>query len=188
MALVIGIDPATGSTSDTGFSVFDTDTLDILYADKILTSKRLLHHRIKEISDVLDLTLHDIDAANPDKEIVVCIESFVIRGKGGESLQRIIGSFMGRVPYRFELTHAQNTTVKVALAGHGHADKMSVAVGLRDMFKEHNKKSGEVIEGLILKREFDILDSLAIGVAGWQKLQSEREAPKVRKPRKLKVR
>jgi len=184
--LIIGVDPGTGSSSDTGFSVIDTETSDILYASRIPTQKRLVHHRIKEISDVFDLTLQDIDKVNKDAEVIVCIESFVMRGKGGETLQRLIGSFMGRIPYRFELVHIQNTTIKLMLAGHGHADKESVAAGLASQF-EANPKSHALIMDLIRRQEFDILDSLAIGVSGWQQTQLERNGEQ-RKPVRTKKR
>lgn len=170
--LVVGIDPATGSSSDTGYCVFNPDTKEILCSYKIGSKHRPLEHRIKDISDIVEGLLLELVG----NEVLVCIESFVMRGKGGESLQRIIGSFMGRVPYEFTIAQVQNTSVKLLMAGHGHADKVSVAFGTKDFFAP-NLVSQERIKELTAAKEFDILDAIAIGASGW--LQAKK--PKLKK-------
>ena len=174
--LIIALDPGTGSSSPTGFSVFNPHTLEIFYAANIDTRKGLLQHRIKDISDKLSATLDEIDRNFADHELIICIEQFVMMGKGGETLQRLIGSFMGRLPYRARLTHVQNTKVKLFVAGHGHADKDAVGFGVLRYF-EGNQESAAVIKRLQMQNEPDIIDSLAIGVTGWL-MQNHYEAPK----------
>jgi Holliday junction resolvasome RuvABC endonuclease subunit len=165
--LVIGLDPGTGSSSPTGFCLFDPTSLRIHYAANIETTKRELHHRIKEISDVLDTTLAFIAQDHPKRQLLVCIESFVMRGKGGETLQRLIGSFMGRVPYNATLLHVQNTKVKLFIAKHGHASKEDVGIGVLAYFSK-NKESKDQIEHFLRNKEADIIDSLAIAATGWE--------------------
>lgn len=163
---MVGIDPGSGASSPTGFSAFYSDTLELLYAANITTNKRELRHRIKQISDTLEGTIKDIQESNPDHRIVCFVEQFVMRGKGGETLQRLIGSFMGRIPYNIELFHVQNTTVKAVLAGHGHADKVAVGRAVETFFLTNPASSG-LIRSLTNAGEADIIDSIAIGVAGW---------------------
>lgn len=174
--IIIGIDPGSGASSPTGFSAFFSDTLEILYAGNITTPKRDLKDRIKHISDVFEATLLEIRKEFPTVPIICFIESFVMRGKGGETLQRLIGSLMGRIPYDVPLFHVQNTRIKLAMAGHGHADKQSVGAGLLQKFLT-NPDSHGLIEKLLAKGEADIIDSLAIGLTGWQ---NEPKAPKRR--------
>jgi Holliday junction resolvasome RuvABC endonuclease subunit len=163
--LIIGVDPGSGASSPTGLVVFDPQTLDVLFADNITASKRDLHHRIQIISNQLTDIITILEAEYGKRPITFCVESFVMRGKGGESLQRLIGSFLGRLPARYEVRHVQNTKVKKALAGHGHAEKDEVAAGVLDYFKS-NKSSYEAVNRLIKAGEWDILDAFAIGITG----------------------
>lgn len=166
MAIIVGVDPGTGSSSDTGFVAFDSDTLEIFYAVEVGTERREVRHRIKDIVEVVAGLLTELSMRGPP--VQAYIESFVMRGKGGETLQRLIGAIMATAPEEVSLDHVQNTTVKLAMAGHGHADKVSVAVGTLDYFVSNNK-SHEYIKSLLKSKKFDILDAFAIGVTGWQK-------------------
>ncbi len=185
MNLVIGIDPGSGVSSPTGFSVFNPETKEILYQGNIGTRYKLLQHRIKDISDVLEAAIKDVTDNYPKHNILVCIEYFVMMGKGGEVLNRLIGSFMGRLPYNVELLHVQNSTVKLKMAGHGHADKSLVAAGVASWFLSNDKSCKQII-GLTLANEYDILDSLAIGVTGWRIHQGEAVTAKPKKARSRK--
>jgi hypothetical protein len=98
-----------------------------------------LEHRIRDISDIFQSTIDQIDTDHQQYDLLVCIEQFVMMGKGGESLQRLIGSFMGRLPYRVNLLHVQNTKVKLYMADHGHADKDAVAQGVLSFFLENEE-------------------------------------------------
>lgn len=167
--LIISIDPGSGISSPTGLTVFDPHTKDILYASNVSTKFKQLAHRIKDISDKVEAIFKEVEESATGREVVVTIESFVMRGKGGETLQRLIGGFLAKTPYMFRIEHIQNSTIKKVLAGHGHADKTSVARGTEDFFA-NNAESVKLIKGLLLRQELDILDSLAIGVT-WVKSQ-----------------
>ena len=184
--MIIAADPGTGISSPTGFSVFNPVTLEILYAANIGTKRKLLQHRLKEISDIFQNTILDIDGHySQTHDVLFCIEQFVMRGKGGETLQRVIGSLIGRLPYGFNLVHVQNTTVKLMVAGHGHAEKHEVAKGLEKHFSS-NKSSEALIKSLTDKNEYDILDSLAIGVTGWKTFRGQISPKTLRKRKKPK--
>lgn len=164
--IIIGIDPGTGVSSPTGFTAIDMHTKEILYAGNITTHRKELAHRIKHISDIFQETLLDIAKQYPTSTITCYIEQFVMRGKGGETLQRLVGSLLGRIPYDIGVEYIQNSTVKAVIAGHGQADKMTVSRGLEAHFLT-NAESYGLIKELAIKGEFDIIDSLAIGVTGW---------------------
>lgn len=163
--IVVAVDPGTSSTSPTGLVVFDRLTLEIFYCDNLTARKRELHHRIQDISNQFSDIIAAVDQTYPSADILFCVESFVMKGKGGESLQRLIGSFLGRLPERFKVKHVQNTTIKKVIAGHGHAEKEEVAAGVLACFTS-NKTSKQVIERLINAGEPDILDAFAIGLTG----------------------
>lgn len=164
--LIIGVDPGTGSSSPTGFCILDPVNCSIVLGTNFLTKEKVLAHRIKDMSDQLSA---ELEILAPHYKLIVCIEQFVMRGKGGETLQRLIGSFMGRLPYEAQLVHVQNTTIKKHIAGHGHADKEAVAAGLHTFFKDC-PDSLQLLKNLTQSAEFDILDAIAIGVTGWQML------------------
>jgi Holliday junction resolvasome RuvABC endonuclease subunit len=167
---VIAIDPGSGVSSPTGLTIIEYYSKEIFVAKNLYTKKRELAHRIKDISDNLEIEVLEFLKMLPKEAIcLVCIESFVMRGKGGETLQRLIGSFMGRIPYHIPIEHVQNTTVKLAMAGNGHAEKELVALGVLKFF-ESNQESKALIEKLTKAKEADILDSFAIGVTGCLKL------------------
>lgn len=161
--IVAACDPGL-SSSATGFVAFDTETLEIIYAVDIRSDRRELRHKLKDISEMVAGLL--LELVNRGKPVHFYIEQFVMRGKGGESLQRLIGAIMSVCPDEVTFDHVQNTTVKLVMAGHGHADKVSVAMATLDYFAK-NKKSHDYIKKLIISKDFDKLDSLAIGVSGW---------------------
>ena len=180
--IVLSLDPGTGVSSPTGLSIFDVDTRSIIHAENITTKLKPLEHRLKDISDQVSDLINLLDLEDPKKTVICCIESFVMRGKGGETLQRLIGSFMSRIPYHWQLFSVQNTTIKLFVAGHGRAEKQQVAQGVLHYF-EQNKSSVELIKCLIKENEWDILDSLAIGITGWEKNKCTLPQRKPKKPK-----
>jgi len=159
--LIVGIDPSSGASSPVGLSVIDSNSYEILFTTNVTSKHKALHHRIKEIADTVESVLMELAATG--LPVKIYIEYFVMRGKAGESIQRTIGGIMSRIPLKgFSLDFVQNSTVKKVIAGHGQADKLAVAMGLSKYFPEN-----KIIKSLISSKEFDILDSLAIGVTGW---------------------
>lgn len=166
ISFVVGIDPGTGLKSNLGLSVFDTKTRDIVLAQELpaLWGKSNAMHRIASIVDQFQEIIIP-QFSTPD--VLFCVESFVMRGKGGETLQRLIGAILSAVPIHCRIHEIQNSTVKLDSAGHGAADKKSVATGMADFFIR-NSHAHKCIMKLILEEKWDILDSLAIGVSGYE--------------------
>jgi Holliday junction resolvasome RuvABC endonuclease subunit len=161
--VIVGIDPGTGISSPTGLAIWDEQTKYVYFCGNLSTKTKKLEHRIKDISDQLEALLLQLEGKLKGEIVFVCIESFVMRGKGGETLQRLIGSFMGRLKYEYHLEHVQNTSVKLRVAGRGDASKELVAEGVLNHFE-----GADFISTLIKQQEFDILDAFAIGIAGAQ--------------------
>ena len=161
--LILAIDPSTGSSSPVGIALFNAQTKGIIFYTNILTKKKLLHHRIRDIIEQLTAIMDEIP-----KPYTVVIEQFVMRGKGGESLQRVIGAYMALIPYECELVFVQNTTAKLFIGGHGHAEKAEVCQGVMRWFKD-NETSFQITKELTTKCEYDIIDAFALGVSAWIK-------------------
>lgn len=155
--LIMSVDPASGATSRCGVALFDTETRDIYTYAAIGTSAKTTYARIQDVcGQVSGLYM---------KDSKVWLEAFVMRGKSGETLQRLIGGIIARLPKGAAINEVYNTTVKKAVGGHGGASKEEVALGVLKYFTD-NKVSSEIIKNLIYDKEYDILDAFAIGIAG----------------------
>lgn len=160
--LIIGIDPATGASSPTGVAVIHAPTKTIIATYALHAKQKKLEYRIKSLSERVEwIVASFLEGA----AVEVYIEYFVMRGKGGEMLQRLIGSFMGRLPISVKLGQVHNTTLKKVIAGHGHAGKLEVANGVLRFFAGH-ATSEEHVRRLIMLQAWDELDALAIAIVG----------------------
>jgi len=160
--LVVSIDPSTGARSDLGFSIYDPNTMEILTVKELKHPHPDLRTRIKGLIVQLVKEFKKLDETGLD--YVVFIESTVMRGKGGESLQRIIGAIMTIIPTGVRVEDVSNMQVKMYVAGHGHAKKDQVANGLIKFFPNE-----EIVKDMIRSHRYDALDSLAIGLTGFEK-------------------
>lgn len=163
MRLVVGLDPGTGKTSPTGFAAFDPETRALIHTERITSEAEEYRDRYREIAGRIGELLEVID---PDMDVLVVCESFVLRGKGGEILARLTGAFMAAVPARQRFAFVQNTTVKKIVGGHGRADKHEVALGVF-AWLSGNDETSEQVRHLINNAEWDVLDAIAIGIAGY---------------------
>lgn len=164
---IIGVDPGTGLSSPLGWSIINIDTKEIIYYNQIGSKCKSAEHRIKEIADQFEAELaaiYPIEGAN----FYCYIESFVMRGKGGMTLQRLIGAILSRVPYDIPIEHVQNTTIKLIMAEYGHADKKSVAEGSAYYLRDTPNSKYLIYEMIESDDSWDILDSLAIAITGWR--------------------
>lgn len=167
--IIVGIDPSSGSTSPAGFAVFCPESKEILYTEAITVKKRELRYRIRDISTrVSELML----AIDPDADVTVFLEKFVMAGKPGEMLARASGAIISALPEHVKFDEVQNTTVKKVVGGNGRAEKYQVAKGVYNWFG-----SQPLLEDAIEKEQWDIVDALAIGLTGW--LREEENKTKV---------
>lgn len=170
MRLVVGIDPGSGKSSPTGLAVIEPDTKDILHISNVRADCDDFSHRIKGISQQVGDIVSFLD---PDVLVEIYIESFVMRGKGGEMLARLTGSIMAAMPYERHVAFVHNTTMKKVVAGHGRAEKQEVGSALY-VWAEGNAISQSIIENLLLCQEWDMLDAIGLAVAGDRKTQAEK--------------
>lgn len=167
--LTLGIDPASGKSSNCGIAVFDYMTKDIYAADVARSGAPEISKRLQEIPRrVRDYYKH-FEYEKP----TVVIEAFVMRGKSGQTLQRLIGAIISHLPIGTPVTEVYNTTVKKLVGGHGGSTKQAVALEVLNWFGS-NEKSCETIRELIYTQEYDILDAFAIGIAGQMKNEEAR--------------
>lgn len=160
--LVVGIDPSTGAKSALGFSVFDPNTQEILILKEMVYPSPDLRTRMKGLILQIVRELKKLDEAKLN--YVVFIESTVMRGKGGESLQRLIGAIMTIVGTGVQVNDVSNMQIKSFIGGTGKADKQQVATGLIKFFPKD-----ELLLEMIRAHRYDALDSLGVGVTGFEK-------------------
>jgi Holliday junction resolvasome RuvABC endonuclease subunit len=161
---VMGIDPGTGRSSPTGLVVFDPDTLAISMHENLWALHEDNDRRIRWL--MLQVQ-ESIEVYSQGELSLIAIETFVMYGKGGQTLQNLIGAYVGQVPFDVKIIHPFNTTVKKIVGGSGAADKEQVADGVLRFFLS-NRDSAYVIRELIREEEWDKLDAFAIGIAGWR--------------------
>lgn len=161
---VLGIDPGTGSSSACGLAAFEPDTLKIIFATDVwaISHQHPTHHRIKDIVNQVTTTVDGLLATHP--LLLVGIESFVMRGKGGETLQRFIGAALTSLPYSLDVVEVANTSMKKFVGGRGASDKEEVALGVLQFFKG-NDHSFRVVCELMETQKRDAIDALGIAIA-----------------------
>ncbi len=163
--IIVGIDPGTGASSPTGFAAIDPIDKRIIWICDVRSQRTKLEHRIKDISLRVDTLLWSLDPSVWSK--VYC-ESFVMRGKGGETLSRLTGALMSVVPDHMDFDFVQNTTVKKLVAGHGGGNKEDVAYGVKKFFGFDSEEAAQV-QQLIDGKKWDQVDALAIAIAGYKR-------------------
>ncbi len=160
MAIVIGIDPGTGASSPTGYCRFNSVTK-VIYEARTVTSRRFdAANRIHDISKQLYDLVNCISYPTAD---ILCIETTFIMGKGNNSYQQMVGGSIAAADAATKIVFVPNTTMKKRVGGHGGADKVDVANGVIDYFGYGRSK---LLDSSVFDAEWDITDSLAIGIAG----------------------
>ena len=176
--LVIGIDPGTGRSSPTGIAVYHSETRKIVYTARITTEFTLEHHVIKDLADKLGKHLKYATKLREVQFLVGC-ETFVIKGKAGQILQRLIGAFLTRIPFNWTFISVFNTTMKRIVGGHGKAEKIQVAEELLKQFAKC-PYSVNYIKDLIDMKRWDETDALGIALCAETLYIGEQAREKVR--------
>lgn len=170
--LLFGVDPGTGRASPTGLVLIEPASMAIRHAIELGASDKVTDRRIKTISDHFELELLQLESQIKNATFDVYMEKFVMKGKAGQVLQQMIGGLISRVPRTMGLDHVQNTTVKLVIAGHGHADKTKVAEGVAYLVRK-NPEAAKLIFKWIDDGNWDLIDATAIALAGWR-IKNER--------------
>lgn len=165
--IILGVDPGLGVKSATGVAMIDYESKTLILHDEIKVDNKLtLPGKTFAIAEfVRDVAacrrhLYHLD--------VLAIEYFVMRGKGGESLQRLIGAIISRFP-NTSFASPQNTGLKKMLGGHGKAEKHEVALGVKEFFRSNEDR--KTVDHLMETCKWDILDAMAVAITAghtWQ--------------------
>jgi len=160
--IVAALDAGLGVSSNTGLVAFDTESKDILSDEELTTNFSDTDKKIAFFGNAFEEWLNIVGHVD-----LFCYETFVMQGKGGQSLQKLIGGYISRIPYETPVRAVQNTTVKKRISGKGTADKVEVSAGVLSWFYE-NEESRKKILQMIEEEAWDRLDALAIGVVGYE--------------------
>ncbi len=160
--IVIGVDPGTGVSSPTAVVAFNSVTKALLMEEIVDGGQIEKLRRARWIAQgFADCLEHFKD---PEPHLVV-FENFVMKGPGGQTLQRLLGALEAQVPEHAAIQHVGNTTMKKLVGGHGDSDKEKVAVGVLKWFAT-NAESTRAIKQFIIDKDWDLTDALGIGIAG----------------------
>jgi Holliday junction resolvasome RuvABC endonuclease subunit len=166
MKKVVGIDISSGARSSLGFAVVDIEEMKILHTTDFKPAPTPdLRKRIKQIAAFLATEFKKLEALEED--YIIVIESTVMQGVGGQSLQRAIGAAMLVCPAARRLEFVYPMSVKKHVTGVGKgSDKKAIADGLKKIFKD--KESLETVWNLTASSRWDMLDAVAIALTGWE--------------------
>lgn len=128
-----------------------------------------LHNKLADFSTQLYERLSLVQSLSIGERKLFATEFFVMRGKGGQSLQRLIGAYYAVLPNGFDVIEVQNTAVKMCIGGSGKDDKRAVAEGVYSWFKGKNKESARMVWNAINEEKWDQLDACAIAITGYLK-------------------
>lgn len=163
MKKVVGIDISSGARSSVGFAVIDMSSLQVLHTNDFKPATTPdLRKRIKQIAAFLASEFKKLEADN--KDYIIIIESTVMQGLGGQSLQRAIGAAMTVSPSARRLEFVYPMSVKKYITGVGKgSDKKAIAEGLKKWFPNN-----ELIFQLTASSRWDTLDAIGIALTGWE--------------------
>lgn len=172
--LAVGIDPSSGARSNIGYAIVDVENKRLILAKELTIPRSTdLRARIKGICAALAAEFKQLPSL--DDDCMMFIESTVMMGKGGESLQRTIGAILAISPSSIPVEHVSNMQVKAFVGGTGRADKKEVAEGIHKFLNDK-----DIIFSLISAKRFDALDAIAIALTGYEKYVSKNGLPTAR--------
>jgi Holliday junction resolvasome RuvABC endonuclease subunit len=182
--LICGIDPGSGKSSPSAVVAFDPETkyiesVKIINGSKDFTEAMLASPN--ELGDYISVLPEDTK---------YYIEKFVMRGRGGETLQKFVGAFLHKLYSRSkDVSFVQNTSVKALIGAHGQCSKEDIGIGVLSWFSD-NDLSVKIIENILKEAtyihpdevdkkrkpkskitqwgKFDILDAFAIAITGYE--------------------
>lgn len=159
---VIGVDPGSGSKSACGLALYDR------LENKVIETKAIwaeagrdkpTWHRIKSVALQVGLYISETSVEKDDLE--VHIEWFIMKGIGGQTLQRLIGSVMTLLPYHIKVEEVHNIGTKKNLTGRSVADKEQMGQALLERLHIDNY---EYVQTLIKESRWDEIDAIAIAL------------------------
>lgn len=160
---ILGVDAGSGSKSATGLALLDINDYSVstvaLWPEK---RSAKANERLRSLAPLFTEAIEEATAL-PD---LVVFESFAMRAKSGETLQRLIGAYISRVPDEAEVIEIANTKIKQFIGGTGKAEKEDVAEGVINWFANKNKYSVAYVERLLEQKRWDEVDAIAIAISG----------------------
>lgn len=165
MKYVFAIDPGTGSSSPAGVALLDMKEKKVIWSANVwpigykAKLKMPVHHRIKLIRDQIEKLWDETVEEYGVDNIGVAMENFVMRGKGGATLQQFMGAVLTIFPVITPFCEVHNTTMKKFVGGTGKANKVKIGYKLLGVMPE----SKEYIQELMDLKEWDQVDAIGIG-------------------------
>ena len=157
--IIFAIDPGTGSSSACGICVYDPNTVKIITTLEVWPE--LQKPTWKRLRDMQTQVMHLLNAARDiHGPLEVRTESFVMRGKGGETLARFIGGVIAHLPWDSEFVEVHNIILKRNITGNARADKSEMGEAL----KKKVPLCIALIQEMIDNKSWDAIDAACIAI------------------------
>lgn len=161
----MGIDPGTGSSSPAAIALYNAYSNEVLSIRAFWPDDRKAEpiKRIKTIATQVDNIIKNLVRRENSilTDCTVACEDFVMRGKGGATLQMFRGAILTLFPLDTRIVTVQNTGMKRLVTGTGKADKKQIGEALLNNIP----KNAELIKMLIEAEGWDELDAIGIAYA-----------------------
>lgn len=173
MKFIVGIDPSSGARSGIALSVINIETNTVVYfSDYKPPANTELQKRLKYIFKyIITQFKHILENIIKNDKAAVAIEHTVMQGRGGESLVKAVGVIMAACPATLPLHEISNMQMKVIAGGSGKADKKDIGKNLQLLLPN----SKETLFNLTASSRWDIIDSIGLGVACYEKIYKSPE-------------
>lgn len=157
--VILACDPGSGVKSAFGLCLYNPNTDHVIDVLEIRPS--LQKPTWKRLQDVAHQVAQYIKVAESKYgPLEVRSEKFIMRGLGGETLNRLIGAVLFAIPTASDFVEVHNIVLKRNLTGNARADKKEIGEALLKRFPHQTK----LIQSLIDGDKLDGLDAIAIAI------------------------
>jgi Holliday junction resolvasome RuvABC endonuclease subunit len=164
---ILGVDPGTGASSPTGLAAINPRAFQIYWTKEVTTEQDSCeHHKLYDLSAQVKF---EIEKLEQDEDFVVACETFVLKGKSGQLLHRLIGAYICQVEPNNHVEYIFNTTMKKLVSGSGSGDKVDIALGCQYYFRS-NPTAVSYLSALIKDQRYDRTDAIGLAIGAFIQL------------------
>ena len=167
MRLSIGIDLGFGVKSATAVSIIDQECV-LLHSFQVTPG--LLKDEVEKLQYISRNVAHALKKYFGDDhkkhQITVTLETCVMQGKSGATMQRLLGAIVAALPQYMEIKYCHNMTLKKKITGSGLADKKQMGEAAIKLAASYKARSTvEVLEKWLDRNDHDLMDSYCLAVS-----------------------
>lgn len=161
--IIFAVDPGSGSSSALGICIYDPNKGEILYTTELWPKANNQKPTWRRLLDMMyQIKSHIESARKKYGPLEVRTECFVMRGKGGETLARLVGGLIANLSWDCTFVEVHNIKLKCFITGRHKATKPEMGQGLISKLK--NLPSIDAVQKLIDNNNWDAVDAACIAI------------------------